>query len=123
MRRRLLIFALLGPPIGFVVVRYGLLFDTINGFEWQQFILLPMIYAIGLVPALAVAGVDQLLASKGVRWRALWTAASGYLAAFIPILVSILHFGLTSPYVLLWGVVGAIPAFVCSILSGAGKSR
>lgn len=117
MKNRFLIFLILGPLIGFLVVRYGFLFSSVHGFEWQQIVLLPVIYTIGIVPAFIAALIDQAFAKRRFVLRPIWTGAVGFFAAFIPILASMLYFQLYSPFLLLWGLVGFIPAFVCSFLS------
>lgn len=125
MRRRLLIFGLLGPPLGFAV-GFWMLLPLLNWatggdstFEWGQLMLVPVAYWLGLLPALLAALVDHLLARRGVRWRAAWTALFAAAASFVPLISGLAMGYLGSPWLLVWGVIGAVPGFVCSLLSGA----
>lgn len=122
--RRFLIFGLLGPPLGFVVGFWGLLplLDRAAGgtslFDGHQLILLPAVYWLGIVPALLAAALDRHLARRGVRWRPAWTALFAFAASFVPLSAVIGMGFLRSPWLLVWGMVGAVPGFVCSVLSG-----
>jgi hypothetical protein len=123
--RRILVFALLGPPLGFVMVFYVLgpamnwLLGGSADFGWQHVVMLPMAYAIGILPALLTALVDAVLAGRGIRRRLLWTALFGFAASFLP-LAGALAAGYIAgePLLLVWGLVGAVPAYVCSRLAG-----
>jgi hypothetical protein len=127
--KRFLIFALLGPPLGFVTFFWGLLqaWNLLAGapstFDIHQVVLLPLAYLFGILPALAAALFDHVLAKRNVRWRVLWTTLLGYLAGFFPIM-EVLIPGLMHPsFLLLFGLVGAVPAAVCSWLSGPKTAR
>lgn len=124
--RRALIFLLLGPPLGLITGMWGILplfnwtlgagDETIIGPD--QLVLLPAAYVMGFVPALIAAGVDAALAKHGVPWRPVWTGLAGFLVSFVPLLGAIVYGFLSSPWFLLWGLIGAAPALVCSLLSG-----
>lgn len=122
--RRFLIFGLLGPPLGFVVGFWGLvpLLNWATGgastFEWGQLVLLPLAYWLGLVPALLAAALDLYLARRGVRWRPAWTALFSFAASFVPLSTAMAMGFLQSPWFLIWGLIGVLPGFVCSALSG-----
>jgi hypothetical protein len=125
--RRFLIFGLLGPPLGFLVGFWGLvpLLNWASGgeshFEWGQLVLLPLAYWMGIVPALLAAMLDRHLARRGLRWRPVWTALFSFAASFVPLAAAIAMGFLASPWVLIWGLIGAVPGFICSALSGASE--
>jgi len=123
--KRFLIFALLGPLLGFVTFFWVLLqiFDWVLGApstaDIYQVVLIPMSYAIGIVPALIAGLFDHAL--RNASWRILWTTLFGYLVAFLPIVSSLVMGYVHGPYVLIFGLVGAIPAAVASWLSSDKK--
>ena len=92
---RLLIFALLGPPIGLCFAMWVLLpvFEFAVGgrplFDWHQIVLVPLSYLLGLVPACVVAVFDAFLAGRHFSYRSLWTALFGFAASFLPLLSSL----------------------------------
>jgi hypothetical protein len=119
--KRFVIFAALGPLIGFVTVMallQGL--DRALGaetpFEFGQLVLLPAAYVIGFAPAMIVAVIDH--AFRDLRYRVLWTTLSAYLAGFLPILTALLAGFVHGPYLLVFGLIGAVPGAICSWLSG-----
>ena len=116
--RRFLIFGLLGPPLGFVVAFFGLLplIGSEPRFDPHGIVLLPLAYFLGLVPALIAAGFDHWLAKDGVRYRPIWIAAIGFGVSFLPVARAFLV--TPSPYFLIYGVIGAVPGFICSWLAG-----
>lgn len=118
--RRFLIFGLLGPVLGFIVVRYGFLASTAH-LDPRELVLLPVAFFLGLLPALAAAWIDKLLSDRGVRLRPLWMAAIGFAVSFLPILAALIYLGSTDPLILLWGFIGAVPAFICSLLCGPSR--
>jgi hypothetical protein len=65
---RFLIFAAMAPPLGFVVAFWVMLqianwlAGSPNTFDVTQMMMLPTIYLIGLIPALAAAWFDHVLA-------------------------------------------------------------
>jgi hypothetical protein len=127
--KRLLLFALLGPPLGmaagfFIIVPLlsGLELPNIDPFGFL--VLMPASYIMGLVPALLVGFVDAALADRGINLgtRIAYTAIAGFLLAFLPIAGVIIWGFAQGPYLLLYGIIGAVPAAICSWLSGASKS-
>jgi hypothetical protein len=118
--KRIAIFALLGPLLGFIwgFWIFWQIFSWVLGdgstFDWHQVILIPLAYAVGIVPCLVTGLFDHFLGST--RWRVLWTALFGYAAALLPLVVSIQY--IHGPAVLIFGIVGVVPAAVCSWLSG-----
>ena len=126
--RHMAIFSLLGPPLGWISVLVqqslmagkwiglGTLFDNVPRF----FVL---VYLFGLIPAGMTGVVDWYLDSRIPGWaRVLATTFAGY------VVVSILGlWGVKPPYtnimaVFSFGLIGIIPAFVCSLLSGLIKN-
>jgi hypothetical protein len=63
---RFLVFALLGPPLGLVTAMWGIVpvlgwsLGDPSVFDYHQFILLPLAYEVGLVPALLVGLFDAV---------------------------------------------------------------
>jgi hypothetical protein len=124
--KRFLIFVILGPIIGLAVVL------AIFSFKSGVFdpdvrmvsIGLPLAYSIGAVPALFAAVVDWSLATTFRFWiRVGATCCAGYALAVVTWLVMS---KLIVPYasfgdVFVFGFYGAIPAAICSWLSGAKK--
>lgn len=122
--KRFLIFAILFPPIAFVVAFWIMLQIanwTAGGpstFDYHQVILLPMAYMVGIVPALLTAKADDILFEGRVRYRVLWTALAGYVFIFMPLLAALTMGFVHGPYLLLFGIIGAVPAAVCSWVAG-----
>jgi hypothetical protein len=85
--------------------------------------LLPLAYWTGLIPALLAAAPDLCLARRGVRWRPAWTALFAFVASFVPLAAAIAMGFLASPWVLIWGLMDAVPGFICSALNGASERR
>ena len=125
--KRFLLFAALFPPLAFIVAIWGVL----QIFNWalagsitadyHQLILLPAAYVIALFPAMLTALVDDVLATRNVRYRILWTALSGYLFIFAPLLAALLMGLVHGPYLMLFGTIGAVPGAICSWLAGGSK--
>jgi hypothetical protein len=115
----MLLFVLIGPFIGFVMAfRVMLPLLSISLGEQPsgalgQFVILPAAYAAGALPAALCGAMDYSLARRS--WRPLWTGLAGYLLGFVPILAALLMGFLHGPYLLLFGLIGAVPAAICSI--------
>lgn len=122
--RRFLIFGLLFPPLAFVVAFWGMLqilnwaLGEKSTVDYHQLILLPVAYMVALLPAMLTAVVDNALAIRNVRYRILWTALAGYLFIFVPLLAALLTGSIHGYYLLLFGIIGAVPAAICSWLAG-----
>ena len=122
--KRLLIFALLGPPLGVATGLWVILpvFSWAVGdpvqFDYHQLILLPLGYLSGVPPALLAGLLDRFLAKRNIRRRVLWVALGGFLLSFLPLASSFAAGFIHGPFILIFGFVGAVPAAVCSWLSG-----
>jgi hypothetical protein len=122
---RFLIFAILGPALGFVTLFWvllqamNLLLHAPSTFDPHQVVLLPAAYMLGIVPALLTAAFDHTLARRRARLRILWTALFGYAAAYLILATAWLDGFVHGAYLLAFGLVGAVPGAICSWLSGA----
>lgn len=121
--RRFLIFAILGPALGFVIA-FWILLQAFNGllgapntFDWHQVVLLPVAYMLGIGPALITALFDHVLARRSVRLRILWTTLFAYAAAYLILLNAWSAGTVHGPALLLFGLIGAVPGAVCAWLS------
>jgi hypothetical protein len=127
--KRILIFALLGPPLGFVTGLWIILpilnwaLGEPSTFDYHQVVLLPLAYMIGLLPAVGVGFFDALLAKRGVRWRPLWCALCGFAMSFLPLVPALAMGFLQGPYVLLFGLIGVLPGAICSWVAGRIADR
>lgn len=125
--RRFLVFAALFPPLAFVVAFWVMLqilnlaLGEKNTVDYHQLILLPIAYTVALLPAMLTALVDHVLAKRNVRYRILGTAFAGYMFIFIPLLTALLTDSIRGVYLLLFGIVGAVPAAICSWLAGSKR--
>ena len=122
--KRFLIFAILFPPVAFMVA-FWILLQIVNWaeggpttFDIHQVILLPIAYAVGIVPALLTAKVDDVLFKRRVGYRVLWTALAGYVFIFLPLLTPLTMHLVHGPSLLLFGIIGAVPAAICSCVAG-----
>ena len=122
--KRYLIFAILFPPLAFVVA-FWIMLQIMNWaeggpstFDYHQVMLLPMAYLAGIVPALLTAKVDDVLFKRQVGYRILWTALAGHVFIFIPLLTPYTIRFVDGPALLLFGIVGAVPAAICSWVAG-----
>jgi hypothetical protein len=107
--KRFLIFAVLFPPLALVIFNAP---DVIlhHDFNLLDLLTLSLVYTIAVIPALILAWVDRSFHTLGTTVAG---AAMAYLAA-LSIGFPFLDYGAT----LMVGLVGAIPAAVCSWLSG-----
>jgi hypothetical protein len=129
--KRMLLFALIGPFIGFVMafwVMLPLLTAALGdqpGASLGQLGILPAAYFIGALPAALTGAIDDLLARRSLRpiWRPLWTGLAGYLLGFAPILGGLLMGFMHGPILLLFGLIGAVPALVCSLVAALIEKR
>ena len=103
--KRFLIFAAIAPPLGFIVAFWVMLqianwlAGSPGTFDVAQVMMLPTIYLIGLIPAL------------------LLTALFGCAISYLPLIGAPWMGFVHGPYVVLFGLIGAVPAAVCSWLA------
>lgn len=117
--KRILIFLLLGPALGYAVyllwqVAVG---RSIGGTE-GMLLGLPFAYIFGVPTTLAIAVTDRFLSDRVSLWpRVLISAAVGYVAS-----VAMMSVWTANPMpmsqLLTFGTVGAVQGAVCSWLSG-----
>jgi hypothetical protein len=117
--RRILLFVIIAPLLGFVMafwVMLPLLSVTLGDrpdIALGQLVILPVAYAIGALPAALAGAIDYVLAGR--PWRPLWTGLAGYMLGFLPILGGLVMGFMHGPILLLFGLIGAVPALICSI--------
>ncbi|MBR0704413.1 DUF5413 family protein [Bradyrhizobium diazoefficiens] len=121
--RRWSIFVLIGPLVGFLVlVALG------GGFQSHAveafLLMLPFAMVAGVVPAIITASFDYLFEKWGLQQlhRLIGVAIVGYGAAY---LLTFANLAEATPLVFFefrWGLVGAVPAVICSWLSGSSVS-
>ncbi len=118
--KRLLTFALLGPPLGFIAVLVvgelisGRWFVGVSVTAWlYSVVFMPFAYVLGIGPALVAWIVDELL-SRVLRLelRMITSAIVGYAAAAFFWYIWAKH--PTTRGILEYGIVGAIPAAACT---------
>lgn len=86
-------------------------------FDYHQIVLVPVSYMLGIVPACFAGLFDGVLARRRVRYGPLWTTLFGFAVSFLPLATSFAAGFIHGPLVLVFGFVGALPAFVCSWLA------
>ena len=110
--KRFVVFPALFPPLALVV------FTAPDGFknllDWMV-----MAYAIAVVPALLLAWVDWALSAQPLR-----IMGTAVMAAFAAVLIVLFMSGGSDELwpVLMVGLVGGVPAAVCSWLSDKSMS-
>jgi hypothetical protein len=114
--KRIGVFVLIGPILGLVMIliltaRVSLPRPNIHISAY----FLIFAYLASLAPAIVSAFADLLLATKS--WRVLGAACAGAIAAVLEMML--LHGYATILQLLAFAIFGAIPAAVCSVLSGA----
>jgi hypothetical protein len=116
--RRFLVFLLLGPLIGFAVFAVrDIIGGKIYGGAIGLLVGLPFAYVFGLPIVLVMWFEDWLLEDKMGLWPKLLTSAVTGYATVIALLVVATSRPLSMREILTFGVVGAIPAAVCSWLA------
>jgi hypothetical protein len=106
-----LIFVLLGPM-------FGLLMAMVPTFFAERLNWLPAAYMYGSGPALIAGLVDGFLANwLTLLYRVIAAALVGYLATSICFAIMAGTFG----GVFFFGILGVIPAALCSLIAGWGE--
>lgn len=119
--KRFAIFALLGPPLGFLILCF-MSAPLWTGGVWTNGLALiftlvlfgPTIYSVGLAPALTCGIIDVFLERLPIYQRLTMIGAAGYLLSYLPIRGS--KFPLTID-AFAYGLTGLIAAVVCSWLT------
>src|SRR5580704_2448883 len=117
--KRFLIFTVLFPPLALAVFIAPDTFGKDPLLDWWA---VGIAYMVAIIPAWLMAGVDWALSAKPTYLRIVGTAVTG---AVITDSVALFMWGFFAGYwpVLMAGLVGAIPAAVCSWLSGEKKEN
>jgi hypothetical protein len=79
--------------------------------------MLPTVYVFGMIPALLMAWFDHVLAKRRISYRIALTALFAYGLSYVPLLGAFQLGFMHEPSVLLLGLIGAVPAAVCSWLA------
>jgi hypothetical protein len=126
---RLLVFALVGPPLG-LAIGLGVLVPALNvafgdppQWDWRQIVLIPLAYMVGLAPALAAGIFDEALARRKTKRRPFWTGAFAFAMSFLPSAAAIVSGMAHGPFLLIFGLVGALPGAICSLLADVVAPR
>jgi hypothetical protein len=113
------VFTVLGPLIGYFVF-----IDLGGGIKGDSaaiifVMLLPVAWIAGLVPASITAALDRLFERLGARsvQRYLLTGIVGYASAYLFMLENCFEIEPLLPFRYDWGLVGAIPAVICSFMT------
>jgi hypothetical protein len=120
---RFLIFAAIAPPLGFIIAFWVMLqiANWLAGdpstFDLAHVVMLPMVYLVGLIPALLAAWFDHALAKRTVSHRIALTALFGYAISYLPLGAAFWRGFAHGPDVMLFGLIGAVPSAVCSWLA------
>ncbi|MDO8400376.1 MAG: DUF5413 family protein [Bradyrhizobium sp.] len=121
--KRILIFTLVAPPLSFATA-FWILLQLANWaegspftFNLRQVALLPTVYLIGLIPALLAATYDFVMEEANVSYRAGLTAMFAYAVSYGPLVIAGAMEFTQGPVFWLFGLVGAVPAALCSWLA------
>jgi hypothetical protein len=118
--KRYLIFTTLFPPLALVVFNAPVLIMH-RDFRLLDLVTFGVAYTLGVIPAWLTAAVDWALSAKSTYLRIVGTAVAG---AVITDSVALFMWGFFAGFwpVLMAGLVGAIPAAVCSWLASEKQS-
>ena len=113
--KRFLVFTALFPPLALIVFNAP---DVItrHDFKLLDLTAFGLAYGVAIIPAWLTSGVDWTLSAKPTSLRIVGTAVAGAVITGSVALFMWGFFAGTWP-VLMAGLVGAIPAAVCSWLS------
>ena len=121
--KRFLIFAAVAPPLGFIIAFWVMLqianwmAGAPSTFDLQHVVMLPTVYVFGVIPALLIAWFDQVLAQRQMSYRIALTASFAYALSYVPLLGAFQLGFMHEPSAVLLGLIGAVPAAVCSWLA------
>lgn len=119
--RRIFVFGLLGPTLGFLM---GLMTAAALGIPLFEagvmFVMLAYAYAAGVVPAALTGLADSYFARKVRRSpRVILTAAAGYVLSIL-VGLTLLNRRLSIEAIMLFAVYGAIAGAVCAAVAEPG---
>ena len=130
-----LIFLFCGPAIGSAVCFFVLmplisflagdgLMNLFNISMFVSYVLtLPIALVIGVLPGGLACILNAKLIKHQTRHRRAWCVSFGFLLGFIPLAPAFFSHFIHGPYLLAFGLVGAIPAGVCSWLADQPSSQ
>jgi hypothetical protein len=129
--KRLMTFALIGPPVGafaliFIVIPLQAILDDakieFGLVQVQTFLaLIPLSYVVGIIPAILAALADGAARNLRMPLRILCVTAAGYLFGFLPWWWPLKGGGKSSEGV--FGLIGAVAAATCSWLTASWQQR
>jgi hypothetical protein len=121
--KRILIFAAVAPPLGFIIA-FWVMLQIANWMagapgtvDLHHVVMLPTVYVFGMIPALLMAWFDHVLAQRRICYRIALTALFAYALSYVPLLGAFRLGFMHEPSVLLLGLIGAVPAALCSWLA------
>jgi hypothetical protein len=116
--KRFAIFALLGPPLGFLILCFmsGAIWNAGTGLIliFALVLLGPAIYSVGLAPALICGIIDVFLERLPIYKRLTLIGMAGYLLSYLPIRGSKIPLTVEA---VAYGLTGLVAAVVCSWLA------
>ena len=120
---RFLIFAAVAPPLGFIIAFWVMLqianwMAGVPGtFDLHHVLMLPTVYMVGVIPALLAAWFDHTRVELRMSHRIAMTALFAYTLSYLPLLGALRLGFMQEPSVVLLGLIGAVPAALCSWLA------
>lgn len=135
LRRRLLIFILVGVPLGGILLLLALPLVMhgnldldgvyISPASLPLLVLLPPFWFVGTPPALVCGGLDARLAATSLApgWRALLTGIFGGLLTLLPVFGFYAVGTISGPLPLIVGLAGFGAAALCSVLATLADRR
>jgi hypothetical protein len=125
--KRFLTFSLLGPAIGGLVLFHVITLSGNLDQPWYMelsrtflasLMILPLIYLLGMLPALAIACLDRALKNANADLRMTICGAAAYVGieAWYDLCVG-------ADKILLVGLAGLIPSVICSWLTDSPRER
>lgn len=122
LKRRILVFGLLGPVLGYLVF-LALSGDHAALVGRTVGLVLPLVFAVEVAPFLICAVVDFFM--ENVRWweRVVVAFLLGFLLTYAAVFALLPSAASTDWRILPLGLVGAVPAAICSWLVSGMASR
>jgi Family of unknown function (DUF5413) len=124
--KRFLTFSLLGPAIGGLVLFHVITLSGNSDQPWYELsktllaalVILPLIYLLGIFPALLIAGLDRALKSVNADLRMTICGAVAYVGieAWYDLCAG-------ADKILLVGLAGLIPSVICSWLADSPREH